>query len=238
MPRRIAALGAAPRQIVRALGAGAQLLKLDPDLDGPALVRALRRRQPDLVVVSRTSGAIELARRRMLPDAPLYVVPDASIDEVERAINEIAVLVNRPVAGRRIAKSIERRRQQVADRLRGFPVKTVFVDTGFFATISERSLAGALVREAHGRSVVGAHAEPGEPVDLDTLRKLNPRVYLALSKSGTTLAILRANPKARRLPAVRAGRFGIVSSRLLEPGPRIALGLEAVARVLHPNAFD
>ena len=236
-PRRIAALGAASRQILRALGAGEHVLDLDPRLDGPALVRVLGRLRPDLIVVSRTAAGIEPARRGLLPDVPLYVMPDASIDEVQRAINEIAVLVDRPIAGRRIAESIERRRQRVAERLRGVPVKTVFVDTGFFATISERSLVGDVVREAHGQSVVGAHAEPGEPVDLDRLRMLNPRAYLALSESRTTLAQLRENPKARRLRAVRAGRFGIVSSRLLEPGPRIAAGLEAVARVLHPNAF-
>ena len=75
------------------------------------------------------------------------------------------------------------------------------------------------------------------PFDPRELTQLDPRYFLATSDSGTTLAKLRKNPKTKKLPAVRAGRFVIVEADLLEPGPTIGQGLVELAHLLHPNAF-
>jgi len=41
------------------------------------------------------------------------------------------------------------------------------------------------------------------------------------------------------LTAVKQGRFHHISSDLLNrPGPRIVQGLETLARIIHPNAFE
>jgi iron complex transport system substrate-binding protein len=112
----------------------------------------------------------------------------------------------------------------------------VFVDTGFFTTVSDQSLVGDLIREARGRNVAGQQEDAG-PVELRELAELNPRVYIATSDSGTTLRDLRRKAGTRKLPAVRRGRFAIVDAALLEPGPRVGDGLVAIARALHPDAF-
>ena len=236
-PRRIAALGRAPKAILRALGAGDRLVRLDAGLTGPVLVRALDRVRPDLIVATRNSDAIDLARARTRTRATVYVAPDSSLQDVERSITDLGLLVDRPLSAREIDGRIERERRALAERLRGEPVVRAFVDTGFFATVPDHSLLGDLVREARGHSVGGPSPEPGEPFDLNRLARLNPQVYLATSDSGTSLASLRKNPKTRRLAAVRAGRFGVLPARLVEPGPQVAAGLEAVARLLHPDAF-
>jgi ABC-type Fe3+-hydroxamate transport system substrate-binding protein len=67
--------------------------------------------------------------------------------------------------------------------------------------------------------------------------KDNPDVYLATSDSGTTLASLRRNRTAKRLQAIRKGRFGILQARLARPGPTVGEALVQVARILHPDAF-
>ena len=235
-PRRIAALGHAPKSILRALGAADRLVHVESGLTGPALVHALERRRPDLIVATRTSDAIDLARARTRTHAAVYVAPDSSIDDVERAIDDLGLLVDRPLTARAVVAKIEGERRALAARLRGVATVRVFVDTGFFATVPDHSLIGDLVREAHGRSVAGASAEPGEPFELARLVQLDPQVYLATSDSGTTLAQLRKNPKTRRLSAVRLNRFGVIPERLVEPGPQVGAALEAIARVLHPNA--
>jgi iron complex transport system substrate-binding protein len=236
-PRRIAPLGSAPAKIVKALGAGSRLVHVDTSLTGAALVHALARVRPDLIVAPREASAIDLARARSQTHAPVYVTPDSSIDEVEEAIDDLGLLVDKPLPARELIQSIERQRQRVKTRLAGKPVVSVFVDTGFFSTISDHSLLGDLVREAHGRSVAGASVEPGQPFDLARLARIKPAVYLATSDSETTLASLVANPRTRSLPAVRSHRFGVIPVALVQPGPRIGAGLQTVAQLLHPDAF-
>jgi iron complex transport system substrate-binding protein len=168
--------------------------------------------------------------------ATIYVVPDSSIREVERAITQLGLFTARPAAARHLVARIEQTRRSVGRRLRGLPRVKAFVDLGFFTTASDQTLIGDLVREAHGLNVAGASTEAG-PFDLAELRRADPTVYIATSDSGTTRKELRKNRETKHLRAVEAGRVVVVDSRLLEPGPAIGRGLERLAQALHPNAF-
>ena len=235
-PRRIAALTAATADIVRALGAGKRLVGSTGRFFGPtgeliaARVRALR---PDLVLAASDTDGIET--RATAIRAPVFLAPNGSIEEVERAITRVGLLLGRPVEARRLVHRIGAQRAEVARKLAGTNPVSVFVDTGFFSTVPEQSLAGDLIRQANGRNVAGASVQPG-PFDLVQLAQLDPDVYLATSDSGTTLRDLRHDARTKKLSAVRKGRFATVDARLLEPGPTVGEGLLAVARALHPDA--
>ncbi len=232
--QRVATLDDSTRAIVKALGASAALVGPPPGnhLDVPAL----RRAHPDLLVAFEDAGQEDLARAASATHAQVYTAPGDSIRQVERAITQIGLLLGRPVQARALVRRIELKRQDVRERLAKVAGVTVFVDTGLFTTVSDQSLIGDLVREAHGRNV-GGSAAAGGPVEPAELLRLDPAVYLATSDSLLTLADLRHNRKTRSLRAVRTGRFGIVNASLLAPGPQIGDGLVQVARLLHPNAF-
>ena len=234
--RRIVVLAQGPYEIVAALGARSRIAGRPVARNGLIRFRQLKRLKPDLIVASSGANEVELSRAEAVTHAPVYVIPGDSIREVERAVIQLGLIAGRPVAARRLVHAIEAGRRFVARRLTRTRPVSVFVDTGFFTTVSDQSLAGDLIREAHGRNVAGPRPEPG-PFDLRELVALDPDVYLATSDSGTTLAVLRRNARTRKLTAVRAGRFAIVDPALLEPGPRIGEGLLEIARSLHPDAF-
>jgi ABC-type Fe3+-hydroxamate transport system substrate-binding protein len=122
----------------------------------------------------------------------------------------------------------------VAKELAGTKVVTAFVDDGGFSTISTRSLLGALLTEAHGRSVAGVSPEQG-PFPMRRLLQLDPDVYLATAGSGRTLQQLRERAGARRLRAVRTGRFAVLPADANVAGPQVGRALEEVAHLLHPD---
>ena len=94
------------------------------------------------------------------------------------------------------------------------------------------------MKRAKGTSVAGPSPGPG-PFPLADLRDANPQVFLATSDSDTTLESLRANPVTSDLDAVRKKRVVVVPAKLVNrAGPRVAQGLEAIARALHPDAFQ
>lgn len=232
--RRVVALDDPTTEIVRALGAGN--LIVGPPPGNKIDLAAVRRARPDLIVAEEATGGPDLARAASATHAEVYTAPGDSIRQVERAITQLGLLLDRPVQARALVRRIEARRRAVQTALAHVPGTTVFVDTGLFTTVSDQSLIGDLIREAHGRNVAGSTGN-GAPIEPDELLRLDPDVYLATSDSMISLEDLRRSAKTRKLRAVRNGRFGIVSSDLLEPGPRVGEGLVAVARLLHPNAF-
>jgi iron complex transport system substrate-binding protein len=231
---RIAVLTPALLQVINALGAHRRVAGMPVEPSGTILMRRLVKLRPDLIVASSAADEVQLSRASARTHAPVYVAPGDSLREVEQAITELGFLTDEPVAARRLVHRIETSRRLVDSRLAGTRDVSVFVDTGFFTTVSDQSLVGDLIREAHGRNVAG---QESGPVELRKLAELNPRVYLATSDSGTTLRDLRRNRLTRRLRAVRLGHFAVIDAALLEPGPRVGDGLASIARALHPNAF-
>ena len=241
-PRRIVTLTRAAAGLVRALGAEARIVAFPAQRDegteqGPVPpVSAMKALAPDLIVASPATDPDGLARIAAATGAPVYVAPDRSLRDVERSFSELGLLLGRPLAARRVVDAIEGTRERVARAIAGRRRVSVFVDTGFFVTVSDRTLLGDLIRLAGGRNVAGDAVDPG-PFDLRKLARLDPDLYLATSDSGTSLADLRRQRLTRKLSAVRAGRFEIVPVELVQPGRRIARGLALLAHLLHPDAF-
>jgi ABC-type Fe3+-hydroxamate transport system substrate-binding protein len=249
-PARIAALTPGTTELLAALGAGDRVVGIPAGARRNAAPRAhlvidkrgrfepeqLRRGRPQLIVAS---SEVPLASARHVAarlHAPVYVAPATSLRDVETAVTALGLLVDEPIAARRVVSKLETARQRVTARVAGTRLVRTFVDTGFFTTVPNRSLVGDLIRIAHGRNVAGPSPDPG-PLEAGELRRLQPSVYIATSQSGTSLSSLRKDPVLKRLAAVRHRRFVTIDSMLLEPGPFAGAGLTAIARALHPSAF-
>jgi iron complex transport system substrate-binding protein len=188
-------------------------------------------------VATPNMDELDVARAGREAGAAVYVQPSNSILNVEEGTIDLGFLVGEPARARQLVGKIERQVAEVGDRLTDAAPVSVFVDTGFFITVSDRSLLGDLVKRAKGASVAGTSPGPG-PYPLADLRDANPQFFLTTSDSDTTLESLRANPVTADLAAVRKKRVVIVPADLVtRAGPRVAQGLEAIARALHPDAF-
>ena len=231
---RIAVLDRPAEAILEELGVGGRIVMRTPE--GRIDFAALRRSHPDLIVASGDAALRDLSRAASVTRAQVYTAPGDSIRQVEHAITQLGLLAGAPIAARALVRRIESQRHAVDTRIAPAPRVKVFVDTGFFTTVSDQSLIGDVLREAGGTNVGGAAAEAG-PVEISELLRLDPDVYLATSDTELTLMDLRKNPRARKLRAIRLGHFAVVNADLLQPGPRIGEGLAEVAHLLHPNAF-
>jgi iron complex transport system substrate-binding protein len=250
-PERIVALDPGSAQILGAVGVGERLVGVPAGLPRKPAPRAtvvatatgrlnvprIVALKPDLIVATPSVDELDLARARRGSGAAVYVQPASSVLNVEQGTIDIGFLVGEAPRARQLVSSIERGVDAVERRLADVEPVPVFVDIGFFITVSRRSLLGDLVAKAKGESVAGESPGPG-PFPLADLVRLHPSVYLTTSDSGVTLAELRQNPAIRRLDAVRKGRLETVPVKAVTwAGPHVAVGLEAVARALHPDAF-
>lgn len=248
--QRIVALDPGSAELLVALGAGDRLVGVPTGVRVPGAKpeQVVRRTgtidvdeavdlKPDLIVATQTADQLDVARIQRAADAAVYIQPAASLRNVEQGAIDLGFLVGAAPEARQLVGRIQQDVATIQQRLADVPPISVFVDTGFFITVSDRSLLGDLVKRAKGASVAGASPGPG-PYPLADLRDANPQVFLATSDSDTTLASLRANPVTADLAAVRRKRVVIVPAQLVNrAGPRVAQGLEAIARALHPDAF-
>jgi iron complex transport system substrate-binding protein len=224
-PQRIVVLKGGPESILAALRA--------PVVASNVAVSDVEGRRPDLVVAPSTTSERALSQAAAA-GAPVYMTPDTSITEVERAITQLGLIVAEPTAARGVVRGIEERRRQVRSALRGTPRTRVFVDLGRYTTAPDGSLLGDLIREARGRNVA-ATASGGLRLGVEQLLAFDPDVYI--SAGGATLEQLRKGVRTRALKAVRSGRVVLIDENLLAPGPALGRGLVALARALHPDAF-
>ena len=226
--KRIVVLDGGPEAILEAIGAGDRVIGSSVDVaDLPGL-------RPDLVVAPSDTDEKTLSQADAA-GAPVYVTPDRSVTEIERAITQLGLIVAEPSAARRRVRDIERHRQRVNRLLRGARPTTVFIDRGGFTSASDSSLIGDLIREAHGRNVAG-DVPDGLNLTVRQLLARDPEVYVTVAGAGATLKQLRRGLRTKKLQAVRKGRVVTIDERLLMPGPSIGVGIDALARALHPDA--
>jgi iron complex transport system substrate-binding protein len=226
--KRIVVLDGGAEAILEAIGAG------DRVVGSSVKVEDLSGLRPDLVVAPSGTDEQTLSQADAA-GAPVYVTPDRSVTEIERAITQLGLIVAEPAAARRRVRDIERRRRRVTSQLRGTRPTTVFVDRGGFTSASDSSLIGDVIREARGRNVAG-DVPDGLNLTVKQLLARDPEVYVTVAGGGATLKQLRKGQRTKRLQAVRRGRVVTIDGRLLMPGPSIGVGLEVLARALHPNA--
>jgi iron complex transport system substrate-binding protein len=250
-PERIVALDPGAAETLNKIGAGSRLVGVPAGLakgdaagaeivvrnTGQVDVDDVIELEPDLIVATPSVDQLDLARAGRETEAAVYVQPEASIESVEQGVIDLGFLVGEPAAARQLVGEIDERVAAVVERVAGAAPVSVFVDTGFFITVPDRSLLGDLVRKANGQNIAGESPGPG-PFPLKDIAGSNPQVYLATSDSGVRLDALRANPVLRDVKAVEAGNVHVVPVALVtRPGPRVAIALERVARALHPDAF-
>lgn len=248
-PDRIVALDPGSAELIAALGSGQQLVGVPARIQAPGNpkvvvsrtgqvdVDAVVQLEPDLIVSTSAIDQLDSTRAERQSGATLYVQPNSSVNDVLRGTIELGFLLGEPVQARRLAARLEAEVSEVEAKVAGEPTVSVFVDTGFFITIPERSLLGDLIRRAGGKSVAGETPGP-DPIPPERLLQLDADVYLATSDSRVTLSQLRSDNQTARLTAVRKSRFAVLPSRLvIPPGPRVGQALERIARALHPDAF-
>jgi iron complex transport system substrate-binding protein len=259
VPQRIVSLVPALTEMLFAIGAGPQVVGvssydafppevktlprvgalLDPDTER---ILALR---PDLVITygSQSNAEAQFARAGIRT----YSYRHGGIATILESLSELAALTGRRVDGERIARELRARFDAVRARVRGRPrPRTVIVFEHDPGTLRSMFVSGGIGFLHDMLEIAG-----GEDVFADVKREsVQPSMETLISRAPDVIVEIRANPPAnvdteRRawlplttVPAVKNGRVHFLAGEyLVVPGPRVAQGVEAFARALHPDAF-
>jgi iron complex transport system substrate-binding protein len=253
---RIVSLAPSVTETLFAVGAGEQLIGICTFCDFPHGVERIERigsylapnveaivaKNPDVVigVPPNNPEAIAALRRAGLK---VVIVQVDTIAQIEAAIRTIAREAGRDRQGEVLLAAIRQQMAAIRTRLEGVPQRRVLMVVGQNPLIAVGSgiFLNELITQAHGLNIAAGTGQQWPRLSLEFAIANQPEVIIDSSmgseeKEETTLLGIWQNFPA--LPAVQQGRlYGRRSYTLLRPGPRLAEGLEELARLIHPECF-
>jgi iron complex transport system substrate-binding protein len=198
--------------------------------------------QPDLVVATTEGNRQETFDQLAGLKIPVYLVDPGTVDGVLELVARLGRLTDREAAADRLVGRLRERIRTVTARVAGRPRPRVLyvlwpeplIVPGRGALVSE------LIALAGGDSVT-ADGGAGYPrYGMEAALARNPEVILLAGHDATQSSLVRSRwERFTQVPAVRAGRLHVVDGNLMHRyGPRIVDGLEILARLIHPDAFE
>lgn len=254
-PARIVSLVPSVTEILFALKAADMIVGVTDFCDFPAEARrkpsvggmvapsleAMAALRPDLVIATTEGTREDTFAQLTRLGVPVYLVAVHRVAEVKALIVRLGGLTGRQAAAATIVAQLEQRIDAVTkvvgslDRPRVlyvlWPEPLIVPGRGTIVT--------ELIQLAGGRSLTADDPDSWPRYSLEAAVAARPEVILLANHGAGTGAI--AEDRWRRLgdlPAVKAGRLRSVNGDLLHRyGPRVADGLEQLARAIHPEAF-
>lgn len=254
IPARIVSLAPSITETLFALGAGSRVVAVSDHCDYPPEVTALPRvgsfnapnveavlaARPDVVIGTPSPGNHEnVLTLRHLGVRVEIVDPDrlAELPAVTRRIAEIAGV---PEAGARLVAGMTRDLNAVRRKVAGAtkPRALVLVGQDPLIAAGPKSFLGEMLTEA-GAVNLAPTGESWPRMNVEVVIAADPEVIVDCSMG--TEAGTAARDYWMRFPsltAVKNGRvYPFTAFEALRPGPRIAIALEELARLLHPERF-
>jgi len=258
-PQRIVSLVPALTETLFAIGAGPQVVGvssydqfppevkklpqvgalLDPDTER---ILALR---PDLVITygSQLNAEAQFARAGIRT----YSYRHGGIATVLESLRDLAMLTGHRADGERVARDLQARFDAVRARVRGRRrPRTMVVFEHDPGTLRSMFVSGGIgflhdmLDIAGGEDVFGDVKRESVQPSMETLISRAPEVIVEIR--GNLPSNIDAERRAwlalTTVPAVKNGRVHFLAGEyLVVPGPRVAQGVEAFARTLHPDAY-
>jgi iron complex transport system substrate-binding protein len=200
-------------------------------------IEAIAAAEPDLVLATTGVQTDAIERLEGL-GAVVVAVDPQDLEGLYASIEMVGEATGEPVEARALASSMREEIAAVTETVSSEESATVFVEIAQdpLFTAGAGTLIDDLVSAAGGTNVVveeGYVAYSAEQVVSD-----DPEVYLATAGSMGDPEALASRPGFSSLTAVQEGRVEILEDNLVSrPGPRVVLGVEAIARALHPEVF-
>lgn len=205
----------------------------DPNLE------AILALNPDVVIGSSHFKKSHVEALEAVGIPVVVLMAEDSFDGVYQVIGQLAQLLERSPEGEVLIGAMKEKVLSVQQRLKGITPQKVYYVVGYGQygdfTAGGDTFIGQLITMAGGVNI--AQDVKGWAFSLEKIIQEDPEVLICSQYRNTKKNLMQAEGY-KDLSAVREGRLFTIDNNLLERhGPRIAQGLENLAKLLHPEAF-
>jgi iron complex transport system substrate-binding protein len=198
--------------------------------------------RPDLVIGTFGGTRRDTAERLESLGYPVYVTKARDMDEVMVMIEKVGTITGKSREATALANGLRKRIKAVVDRVAGAPRPLVFLEINGepLMTVGAASFHHELISLAGGENLA-AHTNARYPqysVE-DVVRRAPDCIIISTMDRGGLFEEQKAEwMRWPHIPAVKNNRICFIDSDLIDrPSPRIVEGLEAMARLIHPELY-
>lgn len=198
--------------------------------------------KPDLVVAIADGNRWDTIERLSDLGLPIYTVDPKGFDGVIRTIRNIGEIIGKGEEARTLIRRMMEKREKVVTLTRSLHRPAVFFQVGDapVITVGKGTLANDLIRLAGGRSISENEPLSYPPYSIETILSKAPEIIIfsAMDNRKNYSDLIRRWQTWKSIPAVKSNSIFVIDSNLVDrPAPRIVEGLEALARMIHPEVF-
>jgi iron complex transport system substrate-binding protein len=198
--------------------------------------------QPDLVLAPRDFIRPDVLGKLEQLKIPTFVVEAKTVEDIASQIQLIGRMLDRSEVANPIAMELRRRLTELKRRteMLARPRVLYVLNSQPLITVGPESFIHQLIEIAGGTNVAAGAASPYPRLSIEAVLKEDPQ--LIIFPVGASEGIPQGEQELWRrwktITAVKTDSFHHIASDLLNrPGPRIVLGLEKLAEIIHPEVF-
>lgn len=253
-PKRIVSMAPSLTEILFALGLHEEIVGVTDFCDYPEVASTKPRiggfvnpsiekivsLKPDLILGIRDGNRKDTVQRLEDLGLTVYVVDPAGFDGVLKTIGKLGEIVQKRGQSTDLIRIINRRKDAVVKLTKSLPKPKVFFQVGSspIVTVGKGSLGDDLIRLAGGKSISQSDPDSYPVYGVETIVSKRPEVIILSSMDSKRdyLNLMKMWRAWKELPAVKKNAIYVIDSNLVDrPTPRIVEGLEAMARMIHPE---
>ncbi len=199
--------------------------------------------EPDLVLTDgHSEGIIQLESLGI----PYMVIDPKDIDGIYKDLELIGKVTGTEGEAEELIEDMQDSIAQVLALVEGAPRVKVFyiidaTDLTLPWTAGPGSFVDALITMAGGENIAAQAEGAWIQFSIEQIVNADPEIIILPAKHGTAFTspeTLIENPAWQGITAVKEGGIFIIDDDLVSrSGPRIVQGLEALARIIHPEVF-
>ncbi len=198
--------------------------------------------KPDLVIGIGEGNRRETIYRLGNLGLSVYCVNPKGFDGVMRTIQNIGEIVGRQDESEKIIRNMFGKMERIVTLTKPLPRPLVFFQVGYdpIVTVGRGTLGNDLIRLAGGRSISENESMNYPLYSIETIISKAPEIIIisSMERKRNYLNLVKKWQNWETIPAVKRNAIYVVNSNLVDrPTPRIVEGLEAMFRMIHPEAF-
>jgi iron complex transport system substrate-binding protein len=172
----------------------------------------------------------------------VVILNPQNMDGIVANLRLLGQIANVPDKADTVIKTFQDKLGEIATKVKAASAKPrVYyeLDTTLY-TVGPGSFIDEIITRAGGQNIVTDASNPYPQLNQEAIISKDPEVILVGDDTGgtDTPEIISARPGWNIISAVKNKRVFAVSADLVNrPGPRAALGVEAVAKLLYPDLF-
>ncbi len=255
-PTRVISLAPSITEILYAIGLNDEIVGVTEFCDYPAIalqkpkigyaqpnIEAIVALQPDLVLAPRAFLRAELLAKLEQLKIPTFVVDPESFEEIPSRIQTVGRILNRSSSADGVASTMRQRIASVRSKIAGMGrVRVLYVlSSQPLITVGPGSYLDQVINVAGGANIAAGTTVPYPHFSMEAVLKEDPEIiFFPVGKAeGIPLSEQQEWLRWTSVSAVKQGRLHQIPADVLNrPGPRIVDGLEALARIIHPEVFS